>query len=128
MLEGKIEAFEKQNKECRKPDFEVSYPGTDMVQERMDLMSDLAVKALECSITNVVSIQFSGIAAQTEFIVDGRNTGNHHGVSHQDEVKLNKIVKQIMGHLGSYLTKLKNVSVALIAVWTNKRRPAARIM
>lgn len=94
---------------CSRPD---QPPGDDSFTELLDkgrLMSDLAVMALACDQTRVLSYVFTGPV--DNYVYPGINDG-HHQLTHNEvepQPQVNEVVKQIMGELGGFVGKLDSV-------------------
>lgn len=113
-IEKKILAFESSSGTCKAPEEGQEMSMTpESIPQRADLMTDLAVKALECDITNVLTLQFSPAAAELELIIDGIKRGPHHATTHipGKEEDLALIIQEIMRYFAMYLKKMDAVKI-----------------
>jgi len=94
---------------CSRPD---EPPADDSFTDLLDkgrLMADLAIMALACDQTRVLSYTFTGPV--DNYVYPGIDDG-HHQLTHNEiapQPQVDAIVKQIMGELGGFVGKLDSV-------------------
>ena len=94
---------------CERPDLPGDDPSFTDLLEQGRVMADLAVMALACDQTRVLSFTLTGPV--DNFVYPGIDDG-HHQLTHNEpepQPQVNEIVKQIMGELGSFVGTLDSV-------------------